>query len=335
MPCLLCRKLFVIPKEGINGLQRNFFMQHLIDVTNKIKVGKKLSTNCDVCKALHEGDAKKTKEASAQATVRCLECGDNFCDMCARTHKLHKLSKTHSIMKIGGETEEDIRKMQRTRNCAVHNQQPLSFYCADCKKIICVSCFVENHASHICKDVTSVEKEFRKTIEMNASKISNCAKEILSKISKDEQSTTGILLNLVDTEKQIRKINVDLKEMIDSHTNSLLLELSQIKQKHVKEISAEKEEIERIYTILKSFEIYCTELSSKGSPCDVCSCVDELVKRTNELEKDHEAFLGPPSKKPEVSFKATDWKQLISTPQDNTIGQIIIHGRFLSLWFLM
>src|SRR6218665_452229 len=96
MPCSLCRKLFVIPTEGINGLQRNFFMQHLIDVTTMINVGQKSNANCDICKALLEGNEGKTKEA----TMRCLECGDNFCDMCARTHKLHRSSKTHNIMKI-------------------------------------------------------------------------------------------------------------------------------------------------------------------------------------------------------------------------------------------
>ena len=330
MPCPLCRKLFVIPTEDMNSLQRNFFMQHLIDVTTTLQEGQKSVTDCDICKVLHEEDEEYFKEA----TKRCLECGDNFCDMCARTHKLHKSSKTHSIMKIGSETEEDIRKMQTTRNCAVHNQQPLSFYCADCTKVICVSCFVENHASHKCRDVTSVEKEFRQTIEINASTILNFAKEILSKESKAEQRTTEVILSLAEAEARIRKRNAELKEMVDSHTNSLLLQLSEIKQKHVKDISADKEEIEHIYSILKSFETYCTELRLKGSPCDVCDCVDELVKRANELEKDYREFIDRPYKKTKVSFKPTDLGKLLSTSQDNIVGQITAQGRLLSRWSL-
>src|SRR6218665_2975895 len=302
VPCPLCRKLFVIPTEDMNSLQRNFFMQHLIDVTTTLQEGQKSVTDCDICKVLHEEDEEYFKEA----TKRCLECGDNFCDMCARTHKLHKSSKTHSIMKIGSETEEDIRKMQTTRNCAVHNQQPLSFYCADCTKVICVSCFVENHASHKCKDVTSVEKEFRKTIKRHAAKISNFAEEMLSRGRKAEQRTTEVILNLAETEEKIRKRNLDLKKMIDSHTNALLDQLSLIKQRHFKDIAVEEEEIERSHAILNSFQTYCTELSSKGSPCDVCDCVDEMVARANELGKDHEAFIGRPYKKTEVFFTATN-----------------------------
>src|SRR6218665_3416204 len=123
LPCPLCRNLFVIPAEGMIHLQKNFFMQHLIDVTTVIQVGQKSVADCDICKAFHEGDEEKTKEA----TMLYLECGDNFCDTCAKMHKLHKSSKTHTIMKIGSETEEDLRKMKPTRNCAVHKQQPLSF----------------------------------------------------------------------------------------------------------------------------------------------------------------------------------------------------------------
>ena len=299
-------------------MQKNLFMQHLIDVTTVIQVGQKCVADCDICKAFHEGDEEKTKEA----TMLCLECGDNFCDICAKMHKLHKSSKSHSIVKIGSETEEDIRKMQSARNCAVHNQQPLSFYCADCKKIICVSCFVENHASHKCKDVTSVEKEFRQTIEKNASKISNLAEEMLSMGMKAEHRTTKILLNLAEIEDKIRKRNVELKEMIDSDTNSLLHQLSQIKQKHAKNTATDKEEIEHIYTILKSFETYCTELRSRGSACEVCDCVDELVKRANELGEDHRTFICRRHQEAEVSFKDTDLRDHLSISRGNIVGQI-------------
>ena len=34
MPCPLCRKEFTIPEDGLSGIQKNFFMQDLLDVTN-------------------------------------------------------------------------------------------------------------------------------------------------------------------------------------------------------------------------------------------------------------------------------------------------------------
>src|SRR6218665_2997887 len=318
MPCPLCRKPFVIPTDGMSTLQKNFFMENLLDVAIMLQLDNQTVTVCDMCKAIHEGNEEKTKEAS----MRCLECRDNFCEMCAKMHKLSKLSKTHNVVKIGSETEKDISKMQTTRNCAVHNKQLLNFYCADCKKIICVSCFVENHASHKCKDVTTIHNEFRQAIEMEAMKISKYIEEIKSKRSLLEQKKTEVLLNIADTEGKIRQRNLELKELIDSHTNSIMEELSLIKQKQIKDFASETEELDRICVVFDSFETYCTGLVSKGSASDVCGCVDELHRRSEELEQDNKAFIDCTFQTTEVSLKASEVQGLLSNSSNNIVGQI-------------
>src|SRR6218665_988066 len=320
MPCPLCRKPFVIPTDGMYRLQKNFFMENLLDVAIMLQLDNKAVTTCDMCTAILEEDEQKPKNA----TMRCLECRDNFCEMCAKMHKLSKLSKTHNIVKIGSETEEDISKMQTTRNCAVHNQQPLNFYCADCKKIICVSCFVENHASHKCKDVTTIHNEFRQAIEMEAMKISKCVEKIKSKRKLLEQRKAEVLLNIADTEGKIRQRNLELKELIDSHTNSIMEELSLIKQKQIKDFASETEELDRICVVFDSFETYCTGLVSKGSASDVhvCGCVDELHRRSEELEQDNKAFIDCTFQTTEVSLKASEVQGLLSNSSNNIVGQI-------------
>lgn len=317
MPCPLCRSLFLIPTEGMSGLPKNFNVQELIDVTNNFMVhlGNKSVIGCDLCKAFHEDGEKKPNEA----TMRCLDCGQNLCDVCA---KAHKLSEIHSVVKLGSEEEEDIRKERKTRSCIVHNLQPLNFYCADCRKIICVSCFVENHKLHDCKDVTTVHTEFRKTIIRNAMKISNCAEEILSNGKVMEQRWKETLLNLAETEVRIRQRNSELKEMIDRHTDSLIEELSMIKQEQMKDFEIQKEETDRIYAALKSFEINSSELISRGSASDVCSSLEELTIRANELETDYEAFIGRPFQMTKVTFKSTEIKELLGHPNISFVGQI-------------
>ena len=82
------------------------------------------------------------------------------------------------------------------------------------------------------------------------------------------------------------------------------------------------EEIDRCCTILKSFEAYCTELISKGSASDICSSVDELVIRVDELERDHEAFIGRPCQSSEVSLEITDLKEVLQKFSNNVVGRI-------------
>src|SRR6218665_3400105 len=40
MPCPLCRKEFIIPADGVNGVQKNFFVENLLVVKATTQVGK-------------------------------------------------------------------------------------------------------------------------------------------------------------------------------------------------------------------------------------------------------------------------------------------------------
>ena len=99
-------------------------------------------------------------------------------------------------------------------------------------------------------------------------------------------------------------------------------ELSQIKQKQIKNFASETEDLDRICAVFNSFETYCTGLVSKGSASDVCGCVDELHARSDELEEDHKAFIGRPFQTTEVSFKASELQGLQNNSSNNIMGQI-------------
>src|SRR5688572_20673920 len=100
------------------------------------------------------------------------------------------------------------------------------------------------------------------------------------------------------SEREILQISEALKKMIEEHTKSLLSSLEDIKNRHSKEIQTEEDELDRRLSILESFSRYCDELRSKGSASDVCRSKDELLRRADELEEDHETYI----MRPRVSF---------------------------------
>src|SRR5688572_18701964 len=174
MPCPLCQRDFTIPSEGVNGLQRNFFMENVLEFKSTLQM-ESGSLGCYSCNIRNDGKGG----SFTIATKRCLECRDDYCDDCSKVHQIQKVSKNHHIAKIGSESEKQLRKMTNVRFCSKHIHKPLDYYCAECKKIVCVSCFVESHKLHDCKDVTTVEKEFRQMIEKKAWNISACMNEML------------------------------------------------------------------------------------------------------------------------------------------------------------
>src|ERR1700733_4534828 len=52
MPCPLCRKIFVIPGNGINDLPKNFFMS----VTTMVSLSNISVKPCDVCRFISEDE---------------------------------------------------------------------------------------------------------------------------------------------------------------------------------------------------------------------------------------------------------------------------------------
>lgn len=114
--------------------------------------------------------------------------------------------------------------------CAKHANKPLDYYCAECKKIVCASCFVENHKLHDCKDVAKVDQEFRKTIKKEPRKMSTYEDEMLSMKRNREKIKADYLKKIVEKENKIHKRSQELKRIIEKHTKLLLDELSLLNQ---------------------------------------------------------------------------------------------------------
>lgn len=306
-----------MPVDGMGALQQNAFVQNFMEVKDVLERKNKVNP-CIICTARMQ---KNENFKSIEATHRCLECCEDYCPGCSEVHSIQKITASHHVVKIESDvSNEEIRKMFQVRNCPEHPRKPLDYYCADCKKVICVSCFVENHKSHDCKDVVNVETEIRQTVKNNSTRISSFAGEMASKRSNLQKVKETFLQVISDRKVAILKRDQELKILIEEHKNLVLKELLDIRDKHVKEMDERIEEADRFCTIYQSFEAYCNEIESKGSPSDVCSNVDEINRRGGELDKDHEAYIGRPCPTVDVVFKVTELDNFLETAK-NFVGQ--------------
>jgi len=71
MPCPLCRKEFIIPQDGMIGVQKNFFMENLLEHTFALQM-RSATIVCDMCNIRNEGKAGQI----FKATMKCLDCQD-------------------------------------------------------------------------------------------------------------------------------------------------------------------------------------------------------------------------------------------------------------------
>ena len=141
MPCPLCRQEFNVPSGGMRKLPVNFFILKLLEIK---KVSSNVSGNicCDLC----ENEADETSPRNA--TAYCFDCQKSLCDKCCKHHKKLRHISLHKVMEFGKQQTDEMLKCITTY-CEIHTEESVKYYCSDCKKAICSTCYVEDHNGHI------------------------------------------------------------------------------------------------------------------------------------------------------------------------------------------
>lgn len=315
MPCPLCRKDFAIPTVGLTALQRNIFIERMKEVA---KISKSSGQNkvCEICLA----DSDRGTIRIPSASMYCIECHGNICERCCREHRRHRQLREHQIVALGSQIQEEQAKRFATHYCDQHNRKQVDMYCNDCMQVLCTTCFAESHQLHKCFDVNKVADSFRKQIEADLGRIDHISKKIGVRVSEIDRERLEFVRLLEITEKSIIDKGIELKELIETHVKCLTDELATAKQKCLKEMEVEKEESERHRLVVDSFARYCAELTSKGSPSEICRAVRDLHDRCTELEVMHKTQVQRQIISVRVSLEATDLTDLLKT--ENLIGKI-------------
>jgi len=98
MPCPLCRTKFTIPADGLSGTPKNYDMEKLLSA-RKLSAGEDAGQReggfvlCDVC-------SSEAASSAPPATKRCLECQQNYCDQCSRSHTKIKAAASHVVVPV-------------------------------------------------------------------------------------------------------------------------------------------------------------------------------------------------------------------------------------------
>ena len=279
LECPLCRKDCCIPEEGLVGLPRNFFVEKMLRIRDLTSV-KEQSTLCDIC--TYRADSGATKINSA--TTYCLECQENLCNSCATAHRKQKMSRDHKVLQIGDKVKaEDLYAQYPAASCEKHANETLKIYCNECRLVICMMCYIKDHNSHRCADVSEVVDEFQQQLTSDADSVvsgMDRCKQMLQALDGEKKRFNE---QISTTELEIREKAKHLKDLIEKHKQSLLTELMSIKDKREKEMKVAYDEVKRHLAAMESYKKYVREIQEKGSPCDIARAASGLHDRATEL----------------------------------------------------
>jgi len=279
LECPLCRKGCCIPEEGLVGLPRNFFVEKMLRIRDLTSV-KEQSTLCDICTYRADTGAAKINSA----TTYCLECQENLCNSCATAHRKQKMSRDHKLLQVGDKMKaQDLYSQYPPANCEKHASETLKIYCNECRLVICMMCYIKDHNSHRCADVSEVVDEFQQQLTSDADSVVSgvgVCKQMLQALDGEQKRFNK---QISTTDLEIREKAKQLKDLIEKHKQSLLKELKSIKDKREKEMKVAYDEVNRHLAAMESYKKYVREIQEKGSLCDIARAASGLHDRATEL----------------------------------------------------
>jgi hypothetical protein len=273
VPCPICRKIFTVPDNGVDGLPKNFFIEQLKDVT--------LTSNRH-CEGCYDGGTDPALQK--QAAFYCVECQQKLCETCVNVHKRLRTTREHRLAEIG--QDENIRFAHRDLKiiyCRKHPARAVEMYCLNCKDAICLMCFVELHKSHECSDVNKFVDEFKIQMTNDIKNMEQTVKKVLDVVKEQQERKENFSKHVDEIELKICKRAEQLKKAIDSEKQKLIQELASRKKDRIKQMQLVIVEVERRVSFVESLIKYTEELRDKGSASDVAQQARNLHDRADEL----------------------------------------------------
>jgi len=277
--CPLCRNVSTIPEKGLEGLQRDFWLEKMLHICELTRI----EAQSPLCKMCAYRATSETAKIDA-ATTYCRQCQEAFCEPCANAHRKQKLSRDHKLLEIGDKVKpEDLYAQYPPANCDKHVDEALKIYCHDCKLVICMMCRVTDHESHKCSDVQELVDEFRQQMKTDVRYVANDVDKCQEMLQQLTTEKKDFHQQVSKSEEKIREKTKQLKQMIDRHEELLLTELRSNKMKRTMKMEAAYEEVECQLAARESYKKYVHEILEKGTACDIARAANGLQERASEL----------------------------------------------------
>ncbi|XP_063448473.1 uncharacterized protein LOC134728003 [Mytilus trossulus] len=193
---------------------------------------------CDPCS---EADKSLT------ATRYCSDCEERLCTECAESHCRFKAFKSHHVIDLSSIGSNTL--ISAMKNCNVHSEMMLDYYCTDHDIVCCRACISDKH--RLCQNVLPLElasKDVRKSaLFHDVMEDMTHLITTLNALDNNRQSNLQSIEKIKSTiTKQIRAVKSKFLKQIDDLERELTTALSSLQRKHEIEINKQKQEISQV-----------------------------------------------------------------------------------------
>ena len=284
--CPVCQTSFQIPEgDSFRNLPTSYHLNRLVDVL-ALKDSGAQAQKCGSC------DENNT------ASSYCFVCQNFLCTPCFEAHQRLKATRGHRnvvIEKLQAQDVEDL--IHRPVMCSqqYHENQPLEFYCEECKVLICHKCCIVSHNRHTMTDTQKAAQVQKMQMKDSLEKVKAETAIYENEIRKQTELMDKTKNEIFSAEKKMTDAVKERIRDLREHERVMKAKFAEIYEAQQKHHATRLENFELVLIQLKSCVERGETIVQRNIIAEILQTNQTIIKRCEELLKARKLDIYKPS----------------------------------------
>lgn len=280
--CPLCREKFTVPENGLDALPKNFFIAKLLLVKESQNEENQASLcTCEICSEVENNLRNKNL-----ASMYCVDCEQKICKSCCAVHKNYKAFRNHRLVPLDEQTgAQELSSEYSPATCIRHADEQLKIYCLECKVVVCLMCYIEQHNSHKFSDINKMIDQLRQQMTADVDGLGKAAENLRRVLVDVNSEKEAYNRRVTEVENEICEQAKKLIAKIESDKQELLVQLAEEKNNRIKQVNQLHGDIEQHILLIEGLKKYGEKLTKDGTSSDISRESNVIRDRASELMK--------------------------------------------------
>ena len=298
--CPTCRQSTLLPPAtSVSDLQPAFHIHHLFEIQDALeKVKEPQKVLCTKC------------NKNRSATSYCRDCGKYICSLCTTIHSDWDDFAGHEVVALE-QLESKMKELDALKKvtfyCSLHKGKELEIYCETCEELICHNCIVTKHCrpEHKYSLLDDTFEQHKSEIVMSLEPIEKQVSIVNKALEELGQQSTKVDDQRGRTKTEIAQLFQQIFEVLQARKADLDSQVDQLANQKLKNLAAQKNEVETVQTQLASCLSFVRESLRTGSKGEVMKMKKTVVKQIKEMTDNFKPDMLPPCERANVRFIAS------------------------------
>ena len=284
--CPVCQTSFQIPEgDSFKNLPTSYHLNRLVDVL-ALKDSGAQAQKCGSC------DENNT------ASSYCFVCQNFLCTPCFEAHQRLKTTRGHRNVVIEKLQPQDVEDLiHRPVMCSqqYHENQPLEFYCEECKVLICQKCCIVSHNRHTITDTQKAAQVQKMQMKDALEKVKAETVIYENEIRKQTELMDKTKNEILSAEKKMTDAVEERIRELREHERVMKAKFAEIYEAQQKHHATQLENFELVLTQLKSCVERGESIVQRNISAEILQTNQAIIKRCEELLKARKPDIYKPS----------------------------------------